>query len=75
MRPEDRTRIARMLEQDKEEMNTESRAAALRDFEHVAREYFELDGAPTLDVQKQRHGFEATLVIRAFRVKNFTVVK
>lgn len=75
MKSEDRTRIARMLERDKEEMNPESRAAALADLERVAREYFELDGGPRLEIKRTRHGFDVTLSLRAFRVKNFTTVK
>lgn len=75
MKEEDRRRIARMLEQDKEGLNRESRAQALRDFCRVAREYFDLDGEPVFTVEKERHGFSVALSFKASRVKNFTVVK
>ena len=75
MREEGHKRITRLLEQDKEEMNDESRKASLRDFRYVAQEYFELEGEPSLTVTRQRRGFDVTLTFHALRVKNFTVIK
>ncbi len=70
-----RERVLKMLESDKEEMNEPSRAAALRDFAHVAAEYFELDGAPVMQIRRGKRGNEVTFTFRAVRVKNFTVLK
>lgn len=75
MNGQDRQRIARMLEQDKEGLNSASRASALRDFTRVAAEYFELDGEPSFAVRKERRGFEVELVFKASRVKNFTPIR
>ncbi len=36
-------RLARMLAEDKEEMNLETEEAAIRDFQRVADEYFETE--------------------------------
>ena len=72
---EERKRIARLLDHDKEDMNDESRAAAARDFGRVAREYFDVEGEPVLTVGRDRDGFGVTLTFRAARVKNFTTLK
>ncbi len=72
---EERRRIALLLDRDKEDMNEESRAAAVRDFERVAREYFEVEGGVSLAVGRQKEGFAITLAFRAARVKNFTALR
>lgn len=72
---EEKQRIARLLEQDKEEMNDETRAAATRDMRRVAQEYFELDGGVTLTVGRDKTGFSVAFSFRASRVKNFTALK
>lgn len=75
MRIEDRQRITYLLEQDREELNTESRAAAERDFLRVAGEYFETEGKLSLAVAKEKRGFSVTVTFRAGRVKNFTPLR
>lgn len=70
-----RTRLRRMLAEDKEELNEESRAAAVRDFRRVAQEYFETDGEISLTVTKEKGEMEVTLSFRAVRVKNFTALR
>ncbi len=72
---EERRRIARMLEQDKEDMNDESRSAAVRDFGRVAREYFDVDGGVALTVGRDKAGFTVSVSFRADRVKNFTTLR
>lgn len=68
-------RLDRMLEADKEEMNAESRRAALADFTRVAREYFETDGELSMHLDRVKNGTAVTLSFRAVRVKNFTALK
>ena len=75
MKEQERVRINRMLELDKEELNSASRAAALRDFTRVSNEYFETEGSPSLQVVRDKRGFFVQLTFRATRVKNFTVLK
>lgn len=72
MKEEDLRRIERLLERDKEEMNAESRKAALAEFSRVAEEFFELSSAPDLNVTRERKGFFVTFTVKASRVKNFT---
>ncbi len=67
-------RIERLLERDKEEMTSETKAAALREFCRVANEYFETEGDVTLAVSRERSGFSVSVTFRAGRVKNFTVL-
>ena len=75
MKREERSRLLRLLEQDKEEMNEESRLAAIGDFTRVAMEYFELMGDVGLTLSRSRDGFSVNLDFRARRVKNFTSLR
>lgn len=75
MKKEERDRIERMLEQDKEELNEPSRLAAVKDFTRVTDEYFEREGEPHLKLERDKRGFTVTLMFRARRVKNFSVLK
>ncbi len=68
----DRARLARMLEQDKEEMSDACRRAALRDFRRVAEEYFQTDGGFLLTLSQGKHGKEVSFTFRMIRPKNFT---
>ena len=70
-----RQRLVKMLEQDKEEMNEATRAAAVRDFAHVAEEYFETDGVPEFQMKRTKGGYEVTVSFRTVRVKNFSTFK
>ncbi len=67
-----RSRISLMLERDKEEMNEASKAAALNEFNRVAREYFEPTGQTVFTVKRAKGGYEVTVSFHAVRVKNFT---
>ena len=75
MKAEERQRLSQLLKQDKEEMNDESRAAAMRDFKRVAEEYFELEGGVALTMGRDKNGFTVSVSFRASRVKNFTTLK
>ena len=75
MKEQERQRIDRMLELDKEELNPASRTAAVADFARVANEYFETEGPPVLNIVHDRRGFSVQLSFHAARVKNFTVLK
>lgn len=70
-----KSRLARMLAEDKEEMNLETEEAAIRDFQRVADEYFETEGKVRLSVKKEDGSLVATLNFRAVRVKNFSKLK
>lgn len=74
MREEERQRIERLLEHGKEEMNGETREAALRDLTRVAAEYFELSSPPVLEIKREKKGFSVHFNLTASRVKNFTSV-
>ena len=75
MKRADKLRIARMLEQDKEDMNASTRAAAMGDFKRVAEEYFEAEGPVSLALGREKSGFTVSVTFRARRVKNFTTLK
>ena len=75
MKEEDRIRLSRLIEQDREGLNKESREEALKGFLHVAEEFFELAGELAFTVTKERRGFDVTLHFKADRVKNFTAIK
>lgn len=75
MKEPERKRLARMLEQDKAEMNDASRRAAIADFKRVAEEYFETDGGFLLTTRQGKQGREAIFTFRITRVKNFTTLK
>lgn len=68
-------RLAIMLEQDKEEINEATKAAAVRDFSHVAAEYFETDGDASFQMKRTKGGYEVTFTFKAVRVKNFSTLK
>lgn len=70
-----KNRINRILNCDKEEMNEETRAAAVADFSRIAGEYFETDGEILFSVQKEKNELSVCVRFNAVRVKNFTVLK
>lgn len=70
-----KTRLVRMLDADKEELNEASRRAATEDFRRVAEEYFETEGPVTLRTEAVKAGTEVTVRFCARRVKNFTTLK
>lgn len=70
-----KSRLARMLAEDKEDMNPETEDAAIRDFQRVADEYFETEGKVRLSVKKEGGSIAVALSFRAVRVKNFSKLK
>ncbi|MCI8344064.1 MAG: hypothetical protein HFE25_06440 [Clostridia bacterium] len=72
---EELRRLNAILEADKEEMNEESKRAALRDFQRIAQEYFDLDGELSLKTERVKQGMQVSLTFRAVRIKNFTALK
>lgn len=68
-------RLEKMLDRDKEEMNEETRLAALADLERVAGEYFDLDDSAKLIVKQGKGSYEVNFSFRAVRVKNFSVLR
>ena len=70
-----KVRLARMLAEDKEDMNVETKESAVRDFKRIANEYFETDGVPRLSMERDKNGTKVTFTFHAVRVKNFTVLK
>ncbi len=75
MKEEDRIRLSRLIGQDREGLNAESKAEASRSFLRVAEEFFEVTGNLGFDIVKERKGFDVTLHFKADRVKNFTAIK
>ena len=72
---EELRRLNAILEADQEEMNEESKRAALRDFQRIAQEYFDLDGELSLKTERVKQGMQVSLTFRAVRIKNFTALK
>lgn len=70
-----KSRLARMIAEDKGEMNSETEQAALRDFRRVADEYFETEGKLRITVKKEGGSLVTTVTFRAVRVKNFSMLK
>ncbi|MDE6058581.1 MAG: hypothetical protein K2G44_00860 [Clostridia bacterium] len=70
-----KTRLTRMLAEDKEGLNPETAQAALLDFQRVANEYFETESKPKMLTQKENGLISVTVTFRAVRVKNFTKLK
>lgn len=75
MKEADRLRLSRLIEQDREGLNKESKDAALSDFTHVANEFFELTGGVDFNIMKEKRGFDVTLHFKAVRAKNFNSIR
>ena len=75
MRQEELSRLENLLRRDKAVVTEECEAAAVRDFAHVAQEYFDLDGRVSFSLREEKNGAVATLTFRIVRVKNFTVLQ
>lgn len=63
-----------MLNEEREELNDATKAAAQADFKKVAREYFETDDV-LLSMKRGKNGTDVTVSFRATRAKNFTTLK
>ena len=68
----DKERLENLLRRDKAVISEECEEAAVRDFAHVAEEYFELDGEMGFSVREDRRKTLVTVSFRVTRVKNFT---
>ena len=75
MRQEELSRLENLLRRDKAVITEECEAAAVRDFAHVAQEYFDLDGRVSFSLREEKNGAVVTLTFRIVRVKNFTVLQ
>ncbi|HIZ23971.1 MAG TPA: hypothetical protein H9812_00625 [Candidatus Gallimonas intestinigallinarum] len=71
----DKERLESILRHDKAIISEACEAAAVRDFAHVAEEYFELDGELAFSVREERGKSLVTLSFRVNRVKNFTQLR
>ena len=74
MREEELRRLEDLLRRDKAMISEECEAAAVRDFAHVAQEYFDLDGRVEFALREEKGGGVVTISFRIVRVKNFTVL-
>ncbi len=74
MREEELRRLEDLLRRDKAMISEECEAAAVRDFAHVAQEYFDLDGRVEFSLREEKGGGVVTISFRIVRVKNFTVL-
>ena len=68
-------RLVRLLAEDKETINSQTDAAARRDFSRVAKEYFETDGELLFKVEREKNLYRVQIGFSAVRVKNFTPLK
>ena len=71
----DKERLESILRHDKAIISEACEAAAVRDFAHVAEEYFELDGELAFSVREERGKSLVSLSFRVNRVKNFTQLR
>ncbi len=71
---EEMRRLEDLLRKDKAIITDEVEAAAVRDFAHVAQEYFDLDGRVAFSLREEKSGGVVTITFRITRVKNFTVL-
>ena len=71
----DKERLESILRHDKAIISEACEAAAVRDFAHVAEEYFELDGELAFSVREERGKSLVTLSFRVNCVKNFTQLR
>lgn len=71
----DKERLENLLRRDKAVISEECEEAAVRDFAHVAEEYFELDGEMGFSVREDRGKTLVTVSFRVSRVKNFTCLR
>ena len=69
-----RARLLGMLGRDKEELNEQTRRAALAEFTRVANEYFEPKGEISFRTEKSGEGLEVSVSFHAVRVKNFSTL-
>ncbi len=67
-------RIDKLINEDCEEMNEATRAAAIAEFSRVAHEYFETDDV-AFNMKKLKNGTDVSVTFRATRIKNFTLIK
>ena len=67
-------RLKQMLSDDKEEINDATRAAALADFTHIAKEYLDTNNV-SLNIKKGKGCTDVTVSFRASHVKNFSTLK
>lgn len=74
MKQEELRRLEDLLHRDKALISEQCEAAAVRDFAHVAQEYFDLDGRVSFSLREEKNGAFVTLTFRITRVKNFTVL-
>ena len=68
-------RLVRLLAEDKETINSQTEAAARRDFSRDAKEYFETDGELLFKVEREKNAYRVQIGFSAVRVKNFTPLK
>lgn len=68
----DKERLEKILRQDKAKISEACEAAVVRDFTHVAEEYFDLDSDLSFTLREEHGKMVATLSFSVSRVKNFT---
>ncbi len=69
-------RASRVIGADKAAMSEECRAIALRDFTHVALEYFDLKTPLKLTIESGAEGgYAVSITFRADRAKPFYILK
>ncbi|MBO5363322.1 MAG: hypothetical protein J6A46_03235 [Clostridia bacterium] len=68
-------RAYNMLQADKSVLSEECKSLILRDLEKKAGEYFELSGAPSLQIEQGVGTYRVTISFFAERVKQFQVLK
>lgn len=72
MKNNDRARLLRLLDAEREPLNAATRQQALHEFTRVADEYFERTGECTLTAAEEKNELLVTVTFRCARVKNLT---
>lgn len=73
-RDDTRNRLKAMLNEEREELNEATRAAAVADFTRIAEEYFDARDL-SLSLKRGKNATDVTVSFRATRAKNFTTLK
>ena len=62
--------VNKILSLDREEMSDLERELFLKDLKRITDEYFESNGAPSLEITRSDGGFVICLLVTARRIKN-----
>lgn len=68
-------RTSNVIQSDKSVMSDGCKSLVLQDFARMFEEYFELEGLPDMDIERDNGIYKVTVTFEADRVKKFNVLK